>query len=84
MNPLGGLEGHPIFFDPWNYDDPEVQSFHEAACSVARHMASHPEFYGGLSPVTADLLNDINEAVALLAGQLMSDPQHPLRNQDLQ
>lgn len=70
MSVLDDLRDHPRFQDPRDYRDPDVVSFHEAACDAARHAARHPEHYDGLPPAVADALNDINEAVARLSRQI--------------
>lgn len=68
---------HPHFLDPWDYANPKVSSFHEAVTGMALHMARHPDLYSDLPTPVADLLFQINEAVALVAGFVMSDPEHP-------
>lgn len=64
---LDGLEEHPFVRDPWNLNDPEAASFHEAVCSAARHMAKHPEHYADLPDTVRALLHNVNLAVARLA-----------------
>lgn len=71
MSALEDLADRPRSEDPWNFHDPEMASFHEAACDLARHMARNPREYEGLPLPVADVLNDINEAVVTLFSLVM-------------
>lgn len=71
MSALEDLADRPRVKDPWDFHDPDVASFHEAACDLAKHMARNPDEYEGLHLPVADLLNDINEAVAALLCMVM-------------
>lgn len=63
---LSDLADRPNIPDPHDYSDPELRSFHEAACDLARQCALHPERYEAMPPHIADRLNAINETVAEL------------------
>lgn len=68
---LSDLADRPNIVDPYDYSDPELRSFHEAACDLARQCALHPERYAALHPEIADRLNAINEAVAGLVREIV-------------
>lgn len=62
------LVEHPQAEDHTDYTDPDVLSFHEVVCDLARRVAKDPEKDWFLPPEIMDLLFDMNLAVEKIAG----------------
>jgi hypothetical protein len=68
---LSDLADRPNIPDPRDYSDPEMRSFHEAVCDLARQFAMHPERYGAVPAQIAVRLNTINEIVEGLVREIV-------------